>query len=836
MHMTDFFDSLGRDLHHALRGVARRPAFTFAAVFTLALGIGATTAIFSVVYSVLIKPLPYPNAQELVSIRHREIDGELPSSETMYLTYRDENRTFADIGLWQDNYATLTGPGEPERVSALRVTDGTLRALGVQPMRGRWFTDEAYGPAADGSEPVILSYAFWQRRFGGDEAVLGRKLSMEAPSGSRGVPSAGQRQVVGIMPPNFRFLDMTPQPDVIVPVRLDPAEETINSFSFDALARLAPGVTAAEARADLERMLPIWLDTWPILPGSTLTKEAIANWQIAPVVHPLKNDLVGSVENTLWVLMGAIGAVLLIACANIANLMLVRADARRQELAVRAALGAGTARIARELLVESLVLGAAGGILGLGLAYLGVQVVVTGGPTDLPRLEEIAVDPPALVFTVAISLVSTLVFGSITALKHALNIDAPMSGCPRSANASRERSTMRSALVVVQVALALVLVVSAALMIRTFEALRDVDPGFSDPTTIQTARISIPFALFPDAEQVTRVQQEILDRIAALPGVASVGFATMLPMDGRRSNGAVLVEGDTIAAGETPPPRRWIYVSPGYFEAMGTRTIAGRDVTWSDMQTGGRVAVISEDFARELAAEPAGALGKRIRYPVDQAAWREVIGVVENVHQDGLYEESPSTVYWPVRTDNLFGRSDVTFAIRSERAGTAGLKEEVRQAIRSVNGSIPVAQEHTMQDYYAGSVARTSFTLVMLAIAGAMALALGVIGIYGVIAYVVSQRTREIGIRSALGAEPLELERMFLLHGLALAGVGAVVGLVGAVVLTRLMSSLLFGIRPVDPAAYIAALGVTLLAAAFASYLPARRAATIDPMETLKAE
>ena len=836
------------DLRYATRMLRKQPAFTVAAVLALALGIGATTAIFSVVYSVLIKPLPYPNADELVRIRHRDVGGERPFSETMYLTYREENRTFASIGLWDETSATLTDRGEPQQVRALRVTDGTLQALGVPPMRGRWFTTQEYGPAAEGLEPVILSYGFWQRRFGGDDAALGRELSMEAPSGSRARPRAGQWQVVGIMPRGFRFLDMGPQPDVIVAMRLDPAAEEINSFSYDALARLAPSVTAAEASADVGRMLPIWLDAWPITRGGS-TKDVIANWRITPVVRPLKDDLVGGVAGMLWVVLGAIGAVLLIACANIANLMLVRADARRQEFAVRVALGAVPARIARELFVESLVLGAGGCVLGLGLAYAGVQVLVAIGPTDLPRLQDIAVYPPVLAFTVAIALASTVLFGSITALKHALHIETPTIGTARGSSASRDRSTARSALAVVQVALALVLIVSAALMIRTFQALRGVDAGFSNPATIQTAGISIPFTLVSDPEpgapaaRKTSLQHEILDRIAALPGVASVGFASHLPMGTGSWNAPVVVEGETIASGTGPRSRRWNFVSPGYFAAMGTRMIAGRDVTWSDIDAGGRVAVVSEDFARELAASPVAALGRRIRLRVDAAgsspdlsAWREVIGVVQRVHQDGLYEEPPSMVYWPVLTANMFGLPDVTFAIRSERAGTAGVINEVRQAVRSVNGNIPVTEVRTMQDIYAGSLARTSFTLVMLAIAGGMALALGVIGIYGVILYTVAQRTREIGIRSALGAGQRQLGRMFLLHGLALSGVGAAAGLVAAVALRRAMSSLLFGISPMDPAAYAAALGVTLAAAALASYVPARRAATIDPMLTMKVE
>ncbi|HEU4618668.1 MAG TPA: ABC transporter permease [Gammaproteobacteria bacterium] len=834
MSILGFADSVGRDLRYALRGLARRPAFTFAAVLTLALGIGATTAIFSVVYSVLIKPLPYPDADQLVRIRHPApgIDfDDLSADPTMYLTYRAENRTFASIGLWDEGWATLTERGEPTRVRTLRVTDGTLQALGVQPMVGRWFTEREYGPASDGPEPVILSYAFWQRRFGGDEAVLGRELAMETPSGVFAQPLAGPRRVVGIMPRGFRFLDMTPQPDVIVAVRLDPAQKPVGNFSFEMLARLAPGVTAAEARADLERMLPIWLDSWPVMP------QDLANFRITPIALPLKDDLVGSVPSTLGVLMGAIGAVLLIACANIATLMLVRADARRQEFAVRTALGAGRARIARALLVESLCLGAAGGVLGWLLAYIGVEALVAIGPNNLPRLEEIAVYPPVLAFTVAISLASTLVFGSITTLKHAMLIDTPMSGAPRGASASRARSTTRSALVAVQVALALMLVVSAALMVRTFEALRDVDPGFSAPATIQTVHVWIPSGLLSDrAEQYLRLQREILGKIAALPGVASVGFANGVPMDGRTwPNATLSVEAETSAPDKAAPLRRFVFVSPGYFKAMGTRMIAGRDLNWNDIETGRHVIVISENLAREIAGTPEAALGRRIRRPFEDAPWSEVIGVAQSVHQDGLYDEPPRTVYWPVSVPN-WQRQDVTFVIRSERAGTASFAAEIRQAIRSVNASLPIAQTRTMREFYADSLARTSFTLVLLVIAGSMALTLGVIGIYGVIAYVVSQRTREIGIRSALGAEPRDLVRAFVLHGLAVSGLGAAIGLLAAMGLARLMSSLLFGVAPTDPAAYAAALTVIIAAAALATYLPARRAASIDPIETLKAE
>jgi predicted permease len=835
MNIIGFVDSVGRDLRYALRALARRPTFTFAAVVTLALGIGATTAIFSVVYSVLIKPLPYPNSHELVRIRQMTNRGNLSAPATMYLTYRDENRTLADVGIWELASATLTDRGEPQRVRALIVSGGTLQALGVQPARGRWFTEAEHEPAAEGSTPVLLSHAFWQRRLGGDQAVLDRELALEPPSGN--VPFAASSRVVGIMPRGFRFLDMTPQPDVILPMRIDPALPAASGqFRYPVLARLKLDVAPDAARDDVERMIEIWL------------RATGESFQFSPaVVRPLKEDLVGGVASALWLILGAIGAVLLIACANIANLMLVRADARRHELAVRAALGARPKRIARELFAESLVIGAAGGVLGLMLAYFGLQALVAIDPSDLPRVEEISVYRPVLLFTVAVSLAATLVFGSISALKVAFRGDARALGAPRGATASRERSATRSALVVVQVALALVLVVSAALMIRSFQALRNVDPGFSDPATIQTAEIWTPTGPvmdFTQSAEWTRVQHQILDRIAALPGVAAAGFVDGLPIEssGILNGNGFAVEGRALEPQDQRPQANFKYISPGYFEAMGTRLVAGRGLAWSDLETGGRVVVISEQFARQLAPEPAAALGLRIRFATyDQDAWREVIGVVQSIHEVGLYREPPAMVYWPAYAQDLFeapevGTPFVTLAIRSERAGTASLVEEIRQAVRSVSATMPIVAERTMRDVYADSLARTSFTLVMLAIAGGMALLLGIVGIYGVIAYVVSQKTREIGIRAAMGAEPRQLKKVFLLHGLALSAAGAIVGLVCAMALGRLMSSLLYGVGPLDPAAYVLAIGVIITAAALASYVPARRAASIDPVDTLRAE
>ncbi|HET7923514.1 MAG TPA: ABC transporter permease, partial [Rhodanobacteraceae bacterium] len=390
-------EDLWQDLRYAARSFRKQPGFAATAVLILALGIGATTAIFSVVYSVLIQPLPYPYSAELVRIRHAApgINVEdIQASSNMYLTYRQEGRTFADIGLWQPLDATLTIGNEPQRVRALFVSDGTLQALGVHPAHGRWFTAADHGVAPEGPAPLILSHSFWQRRFGGDEAALGRELKTDAPSGTGTLPWGSLSQVVGIMPRDFSFLDVTPQPDVIIPVRLDPARQAHGAYRWEMLARLALGVTLTETQADLERMRPIHRNAWPPFPGSTM--EGFDGMRISASVRPLQDDLVGGVAGMLWVLMAAIGAVLLIACANIANLMLVRADARRQELAVRAALGARPGRIAKALLAESFVLGIAGSVLGLALAYVGLQALVVNGPTNLPRLQEISVHPPVL--------------------------------------------------------------------------------------------------------------------------------------------------------------------------------------------------------------------------------------------------------------------------------------------------------------------------------------------------------------------------------------------------------------------------------------------------------
>ena len=815
---------------YALRRLRRAPAFTFIAVLTLALGIGANTAIFSVVNGVLLKPLSYPHPESLVGVWHVApgVPGigndKVDCAPAMYFTYREENHTFQEIGLWSNGSVPVTGLAEPEQVDSLWVTYGTLQALAVQPALGRWFSQADDTPGSP--QTVILSYGYWQRRFGGNPNVLGRTLTVDSRP----------RTIVGVMPAGFRFLEV--KADVILPQRFDRKQMMLGQFSYQGIARLKPGVTIQQADADVARMIPIWLNEWPAPPG--LSRSLFVDARLGPKIQPLKQEVVGDLRSTLWVLMGTIGLVLLIACANVANLLLVRAEGRQQELSVRAALGAGWGRIARELLAESVALSIAGGALGLGLAFGAQRLLVAIGPASLPRLGEIGIDPLVLAFTFLVSILSGLLFGLIPVVKYAGPRTAErLRGGGRTMSHGRERHRTRDALVVLQVSLALVLLIGSGLMIRTFQALRNVQPGFTHPEQIQLLHLSIPDAGELKAERITRIQNGMLDKLASIPGVSAAAFADTSPLEPGATD-VLYAEDKNYAAGQFPPTRRFRFITPGFLKTTGTPLIAGRDFTWDDLYENHHVAMISENMAREMWGSPRAALGKRIREG-SADPWREVIGVTGDVRDDGLQTKAPGIVYWPALMDSFWGmrpfaHPGVVFLIRSSRAATESFLSEARQAIWSINRNFPIYRMRTLRDVYAGSMARTSFTLVMLAIAGAMALLLGIVGIYGVIAYAVSQRSREIGIRMALGAQPAVLRRMFVRHGLVLAGVGAAIGLFAAAGLTRLMTSLLFGTSALDPVTYTAVSVVLVAAAALASYVPARRASGIDPVKTLRSE
>ncbi len=815
-------------IKHVLRRLMRSPMFAAVTLITLALGIGANTAIFSIVRGVLLKPLPYPDPDNLVSV-WLTAPGlgfkEVNASPATYFTCRDEGRTFQDIGLWAYRSVTVTGIAEPEQVDALAVTDGMLPILGVQPVRGRRFTAKDDSPGSP--QAVVLTFGYWQRRFGGDPSVIGRRILIDGQA----------REVIGIMPQSFRFLSA--RPALFLPFQFNRNELFIGDFSYQAVARLKPGATIALANADVARMLPMLPQKFRMPPG--LSMKVFQEVRLGPNLRPLRQDVIGDVGKVLWVLMATVGIVLFIACANVANLLLVRAEGRQQELAVRAALGASRSQIARELLSESMTLGLLGGALGLGLAYAALRLLVVLRPANLPRLDEISIDPSVLLFTLAVSLVAGLLFGLIPVFKYAgPRLGAALRTGGRTFSDGRERHRARSTLVVVQVALALVLLIGSGLMIRTFQALKQVQPGFTQPEQILTLRLSIPGAQVREPARVARMDQDIMEKIAAIPGVVSIGLSNSITMDGLHNNDPVFVEDRPNSEAQLPPVRRFKHISPGFFQTMGNPLLAGRDLTWTDIYEMRPVALISENLAREYWNTPAAALGKRIREN-PKGTWREIVGVVGNERDDGVHQKAPAIVYWPMLKKDFWGnpidvRRTLAFAIRSSRTGSSGFVKEIQQAVWSVNPDLPIANVRSVKEISDRSMERTSFTLVMLAIASSMALLLGVIGIYGVISYSVSQRTREIGIRIALGAPQKKVREMFVRHGLLLAGIGVACGLAAAVPLTRVMTSLLFEVKPLDPITYTAVSMVLIAAALLATYIPARRATLIEPVVALRAE
>jgi predicted permease len=797
-------------------------------VFTLALGIAANTAIFSVIQAVLLKPLPFHDPDQLVDVDHKAPGVNIEhagSAAFLHFTYLDSARSFQGLGMWTPDTYSITGVGEPEEVRGLDVTDGVFPTLGVQPHLGRLFHRKDAEP--NGAETVVLSYEYWQTRFGGDRTVVGRRILLD------GRP----REVIGVLSADFRFLDQ--KPSVIVPIRLDRAQTKLGQFNFSGIARLKPGVTLDAATADLSRLIPVALQRFPSFPGfnAKMFEEA----RLAPVVRPLDQRETGDIRAVLWVLMGTVGIVLLIACANVANLMLVRAEGRQQELAVRAALGAGRGRIVRELLAESVTLGALAGALGVSLAYGALRLLKVLAPPNLPRLDQVGIDATVLLFAVVISIAAGVAFGIIPAFRHGgLQITTALRAGGRSLSESRQRRRARSTLVVLQVALALMLLIGAGLMIRTFQALRNLDPGFTQPEDVQTFRIFIPNAQAKDELAVVQMQQQIANRLAALPGTTSVGLSSIVPIEGNGWHDPVFASDKVYGESQVPPIRLFKFISPGLLQTLGNRLVAGRDFTWTDLYEKRRVAMVSENLARELWQTPSAALGKRIRENL-KAEWREVVGVVGDERDDGMHAKAPATVLWPMLMDNFSGNEkfasrSMSYMIRTTRAGSSAFVKEIGQAVWSVNPNLPLAGVRTLQEVYERSLATTSFTLVMLAIAGAMALLLGVAGIYGVISYSVSQRTREIGIRMALGAQAREVAGMFVRYGFRLSALGVAGGLAASVVTTRLMTSLLFEISPLDPITFVVVSAGLVAAAALASYAPARRATAVNPVESLRAE
>lgn len=802
--------------------------FTAVTLLTLAIGIGATTAVFSVVEGVLLKPLPFAHPDELVSIHHAAPGlkiPDMPVSPSGYFTYRQHGTAFQDVAIWQSDLLNVTGLSEPEQVYGLDVTEGLLPTLGVQPILGRTFSKRDDSPTAP--KTVMLSYGYWQRKFAGDRNVLGRTLQIDS----------APREIIGVLPPGFRMDSR--DPSLLVPFQFDRAKLDLGNFSYEGIGRLKPGVTVAQATADIARMIPINMDEFA--PPKGATKTMFESARLTPKVEPLKQHVIGDAGSLLWVVMGVIGIVLLIACANVANLLLVRAEGRQQELAIRAALGAGWRRIAGELLLESVMLGVVGGALGIGVAYAGVRALIAAAPAGLPRVTEIGIDAPVLLFALAVSVVCGALFGLIPVFKYAgPHLATSIRHGGRTLSQSRERHRARSTLVVVQVGLAMVLLVGSGLMIRTFQAMHRVNPGFTHPENVQTLQISIPDTQVKEPEDAVRMMEAMRQKIAAVPGVETVAFGAGVPLSGQNSFDPLDVRDHPTPEGRLATIRRYKWVSPDFSAALGNPLKAGRNFTWTDIWQFRPVAVISENIAREYWGSAAAAIGKQVRES-PAGPWREIVGVVGDQHDDGVDRPVSTAVYWPIMVKDFWGqkyqfRRTVRYVVRSARTGSSGFMNEIRQAVWSVNPDVPVAGVETLESFYEKSMARTSFAMSILAIAGGMALLLGLIGIYGVISYAVSQRTREIGIRMALGAQPGAMTRMFVVHGLRLAAIGVACGLGAALPLARTMKALLFGVQPADPGTFAAVALALAAAAALAAYVPSRRTMRVDPVEALRAE
>jgi len=802
------------DVRDAVRLMWKQPQFAAVAIVTLALGIGATTAVYSVVHGVLLKPLPFRDPDRLVALYHvTPASAKDQQGAATYFTYRDHARVFEDIGLWLATNVAVVRDGVPEQIRALRVTDGTLPLLGARAELGRLIGKDNDAPGA----PLIavLTHDYWQQAFGASHDVVGQSLVVN-----------GERcEIIGVLPASFKFLNTDPQ--LLLPLRLNRATTHSGQLNLNGVARLKPDVTLAQANRDIARMIPLTVDQFPLFPG--VSQEMWDAVGLAPNVRPLAEAVIGDLNRPLWILLGTVAIVLLMAWTNVANLLLVRAEGRQQELAVRWALGAGRGRLTAALISESLVLGLAGGALGVVFAQAGIRLLQWLAPVALPRLNEIRIDTAVLLVTLSISVVTSLLFGLVPVLRSRVFSIEVLKEFGRTSTDSPGRHGMRNTLVVGQIALAVVLLTVSGLMARTFVTMRQVSPGFARPAEVQTFELFLPATLIPDDKQVVTTYEQISARLREIAGVTAVGFGK-IGMDGRAGKGPIFVEG--LAAPVLPPVRFLWSIGAGYFETLGNPVVAGRTITWTDIQQRHPVAIVSENLALEYWDAPTKAIGHRIRSFTNEP-WQEIIGVVGNVRADGLNHPPPAVVYVPVANAQALDRFTM-FVVRSERAGTTSLVRALREAVSSVNARVPLANVRTLAEMEAGSMAQTSFATIMLAIAAGVALLLALVGVYSVVSHIVAERTSEIGIRMALGAQAGDVRRLLLRHGLTLTIAGIALGLSAAALLTPVMSALLYGVSAVDPMTYAMVstvlAGVTLLA----TYLPARRASRTPPIIALR--
>jgi putative ABC transport system permease protein len=809
--------TLWQDVRYGVRMLWKKPVFTLIAIITLALGIGANTAVFSVVNSILLRPLPYREPERLVLINHDypQINLKASVSAFGYRHYRDNAKSFEHVTAVQQGSFNLTGGGEPERINGARVTANFFPLLGAQAGQGRVLLPEE---EADGRNRVaVLSEAFWQRRFGGAANVLNQTITLNGENYT----------VVGIMPAGLQFgREVGFNVEVWLPLTFPPEMLTSNNLTNEFLfviARLRDGVSFQQAQAEMDTLADG-------LRAQYMQGATRQNWGLT--ISSFNELIVGDIRTPLWILLGAVTLVLLIACANVANLLLARAAERHKEMAIRAAMGAGRGRVLQQLLTESVLLSVIGGVLGLALAAAGVRVLSKLEQLRIPRFHEIGLDGSVLLFTFGLAVLTGVIFGLVPALQMArTDLQETLKEGGRSGT-SLARGWMRSTFVVVETALALMLLVGAGLLMRSFWRLQQVNPGF-EPQQLLTMNLALPEYRYREPQQRAAFYQQALEQIRALPGVQAAGAISVLPLSGSNSSGSFRIEGREVPQNQSPPHGdRWA-ATAGYFETMKIPLVRGRFFNERDVADAPGVAIIDETMARKYWPNE-DPVGKRITFegPRDNPRWREIVGIVGHVKHRGLEGESRVQYYIP---HGQRAQAGMFLAIRTT-GNPSDLAGPVRGVLRNLDKDMPVFRVNTMEQVVADSMTLRRFTLSLLGIFAAIALILALVGLYGVLSYSVTQRSHEIGIRMALGARGADVLALVVKQGMRLTGLGIGIGLVGAFGLTRLMKTLLFGIGAADPLTYVAIAGLLATIALLACWLPARRATKVDPMIALRYE
>lgn len=819
--------TLLQDFKHGLRILVKSPGFTAVSVLTLAIGISASTVVFSIFNAVLLKPLPYPQAEQIVfpwrqvppgvNLGYNEIPWGLPDFQLM----RQDPKTFHDLGAFKSDSFILTGVGEPTRLGGLRASAGFFPALGVQPALGRAYSLEEDQPGHE--HEVLLSYSLWRAKFGADRGILGRVVALNGE----------EYTVTGVMPAGFSFprkeelpgsFEFPREAALWVPLALPAAK--LHPDDPDELAvigRLYPGVTIEQAQAEMN-----------VFAKRQESANSRGKGWFNSRVTPLAKQVAGDTRRPLLLLLAAIGVVLLIACANVANLLLLRSVGRQKEFTLRAALGAGRARLVRQVLTESVVLAFAGGALGMLLGLAGIYFVKQFGPSNLPRLHEATLDTQVFLFTLAVTLITGILFGLVPALGAAGEnlVESLKEGGQRSGG-HRAGARVRNALLVSEVALALVLVIAASLLIRTFVHMLSVDPGFN-PTRVLTFELSLPGAKYTDADHIVAFYHNALDRLRNLPGVESAGLVRTVPMGGAADSSGIRIPGHPAASEKEHRYAEYTIVSPGYFGAVGTPLLRGRDFLESDAADSMPVTIISSTMAKKYWPDE-DPIGKQVgpgsaRYPVST-----IVGIAADVKHLSVREDPGPEMYVLYNQKPWPSLLSMQFALRTKADPTA-VTASARNAIFSLDPDMPIAKVATLETLLDASMTQSRFTMLLFGAFGILALVLASVGIYGVISYAVAQRTREFGIRMALGAQPVIMFGMIFGQGLRVAGVGIFLGLLGAAATSRVMASLLFGVQPMDPLTFVAVPLLLIGVALAACYLPARRAMRVDPMIALRYE